>query len=47
MLLNQMNSTCLRKKVKYNGVQEASVQITETKVQYYSVRMTTYPRVLV
>ncbi len=23
------------------------VQITETKVQYYSVRMTTYPRVLV
>ncbi len=38
-------------KVKYNRVQEASVrlivQITEIKVQYYSVTMTTYPRVLV
>ncbi len=28
-------------KVKCNRVQEASVQITEIKVQYYSVRMTT------
>ncbi len=38
-------------KVECNRVQEASVhlivQITEIKVQYYSVRMTTYPRVLV
>ncbi len=28
-------------KVKCNRVREASVQITEIKVQYYSVRMTT------
>ncbi len=38
-------------KVKCNRVQEASVylivQITEIKVQYYSVRMTKYPRVQV
>ncbi len=35
-------------KVKCNRVQEASVylidEITEIKVQYYTVRMTTYPR---
>ncbi len=34
-------------KVKCNRVQEASVQNTEIKVQYYSVRMTTYPPDLV
>ncbi len=50
ILLNHMKSF-FKAKVKCNRVQEASVhlkvQITEIKVQNYSVRMTTYPRVIV
>ncbi len=55
MLLNQMKSNfyeiLFKANVMSNRVQEAGVhlivQITEIKVQYYSVRMTTYPHVLV
>ncbi len=41
LLIHISMKSFFKAKVKCNRVREASVQITEIKVQYYSVRMTT------